>query len=173
MIDDRVRDILRVKFIVGLFDKPYQLDLAAADEIVDGPENNAVALQASRESIVLLKNTDATLPLDVSRLKKIAVIGPNADETSYAGAHYGPLMTNTVSVSDGLEDALEGVAEVVYSKGCELVDANMGGGQRTCGENKSRTSLDLPGDQELLLMALKKNRYFKEIDYTLTGIIGA
>ena len=191
LIDERVRDILRVKFLVGLFDQPYQMNLVEADEIVDGPANNEWALRASRESIVLLKNKDNFLPLDASKLAKVAVIGPNADETSYANTHYGPLMTNTISVLKGLQTALNGKAEVVYAKGCELVDANwplseimpfemlpearqmmdeavkvasesdvivavVGGGQRTCGENKSRTSIDLPGDQEKLLMELKK-----------------
>ena len=191
VIDDRVRDILRVKFLVGLFDRPYQMELVKADEVVDGAANNEWALRASLESIVLLKNKDNVLPLDAAKLAKVAVVGPNADETSYANTHYGPLMTNTISVFKGLQTALAGKAEVVYSKGCELVDANwpeseimpfdmtpeacammaeavkvaaesdvivavMGGGQRTCGENKSRSSIELPGDQNNLLMELKK-----------------
>ncbi|MBO4340678.1 MAG: glycoside hydrolase family 3 C-terminal domain-containing protein [Bacteroidales bacterium] len=185
MIDDRVRDILRVKFLIGLFDRPYQLDYAAADREVNSEENNHVALRASRESLVLLKN-DGMLPLEASKLKRLAVIGPNADETSFVHTHYGPLATEAVSVLEGLRKALDGKAEVVYEKGCELVDAAwpeseliptepdaeelaaieravslarsseavilvLGGGQRTCGENKSRSSLDLPGRQELLL----------------------
>ena len=108
VIDDRVRDILRVKFIVGLFDDPYQRDYKAADEEVDSPENNLVALQASRESIVLLKNAGRTLPLDPEKLDKVAVIGPNADETSYALTHYGPLATEVTSVLAGLEGASGG-----------------------------------------------------------------
>lgn len=191
VIDDRVRDILRVKFLVGLFDNPYQLDYEAADREVDGPEHNAVALQASRESIVLLKNDGNTLPLDASRLEQIAVIGPNADETAFSHTHYGPLATESVSVYAGLCRALADRVRVRYAKGCELVDANwpiseilptdpteeelrgireavdlarasdvviavVGGGPRTCGENKSRTSLDLPGRQELLLRELHK-----------------
>lgn len=189
MVNDRVRDILRVKFLVGLFDEPYQRDYQAADREVDSPENNAVALQASRESIVLLKN-DGLLPLDPDRLDRVAVVGPNADETTYALTHYGPLAVEVTSVLAGLKDRLEGKAEVVYAKGCDLVDYTwplseiipadprpedlemmeeaveqvensdvaivvLGGGQRTCGENKSRTSLELPGFQNDLLKAVK------------------
>lgn len=191
VVDDRVRDVLRVKFLTGLFDQPYQLDLRKADEVVDGILNNQTALQASRESIVLLKNDGGVLPLDISKLKTVAVVGPNADETGYASTHYGPLATDNVSVLQGLRKALEGKSEVLYAKGCEMVDANwpdselfgaemlpedirmmeeavavatkadvivavMGGGQRTCGENKSRSSLELPGHQNQLLKELKK-----------------
>ena len=185
MIDERVRDILRVKFLVGLFDHPYQLDYEAADREVNSEENNEWARRASKECLVLLKN-DGTLPLDRSKLKKVAVIGPNADETSFVHTHYGPVATRSYSVLEGLQTALEGKASVSYAKGCELVDANwpdseilpsaptkeemkrideavklakksdvvviaLGGGTRTCGENKSRSSLELPGHQELLL----------------------
>lgn len=78
VINDRVRDILRVKFLVGLFDTPYQTDLAGADAEVENPANEDVALQASRESIVLLKNDQQTLPLDIatSRLLPSAVPTP-------------------------------------------------------------------------------------------------
>ena len=190
IIDERVRDVLRVKFLVGIFDHPYQEDFKKADAVVDGPENNKVALQASLEALVLLKN-NGLLPLDASSLKKVAVVGPNADETRYALLHYGPQATETVSVFQGLKHALDGRAEVVYAKGCDFVDktwpdselipvepdeeelaqiaeavrvavesdvvvAVMGGSQRTCGENRSRSSLELPGHQNRLLMELKK-----------------
>ena len=189
VINDRVRDILRVKFLVGLFDNPYQTDLKGADEEVEKKENEEVALQASRESIVLLKNDKNVLPLDASSIRKIAVCGPNADERSYALTHYGPLAVEVTSVLKGIQEKMKGKADVLYTKGCDLVDANwpeselidypltdeeqkeidkavsqakqadvtvvvLGGGQRTCGENKSRSSLDLPGRQLDLLKAV-------------------
>ena len=190
VINDRVRDILRVKLLVGLFDAPYQTDLAGADEEVENPANEDVALQASRESIVLLKNDKQTLPLDIDRIKTIAVCGPNADEKGYALTPYGPLAVDVTTVLEGIQAKVEGKAEVLYTKGCDLVDAHwpeselieypltddeqaeidravanarradvavvvLGGGQRTCGENKSRSSLDLPGRQLKLLQAVQ------------------
>lgn len=190
VINDRVRDILRVKFLVGLFDAPYQTDLAGADKEVEKEENEAVALQASRESIVLLKNADNTLPLNMDAVKKIAVCGPNADEEGYALTHYGPLAVEVTTVLKGIREKVKGTAEVLYTKGCDLVDAHwpeseiieypltvaeeteinkavenarqadvavvvLGGGQRTCGENKSRSSLELPGRQLKLLQAVQ------------------
>ena len=189
VIDNRVRDILRVKFLVGLFDEPYQTDLEGADKEVEKKENLEVALQSSRESLVLLKNEQNTLPLNLSEIKKIAVCGPNADESSYALSHYGPLAVDVVTVLQGIKNKVKDKAEVLYAKGCELVDDNwpeselidyplteqekneidkavanvnqadvavvvLGGGQRTCGENKSRSSLELPGRQLDLLKAV-------------------
>ena len=190
VINDRVRDILRVKFLIGLFDSPYQTDLAGADNEVEKAANEAVALQASRESVVLLKNADNTLPLNIDKIKKIAVCGPNADEEGYALTHYGPLAVEVTTVLEGIREKAQGKAEVLYTKGCDLVDAHwpeseiieypltpdeqaeidraaanarqadvavvvLGGGQRTCGENKSRTSLELPGRQLKLLQAVQ------------------
>ena len=191
-IDERVRDILRVKFKIGLFDKPYSTkeDMARADKVVNGEENNKIALEASQKSLVLLKN-NGTLPLDVSKLKRVVVVGPNANDDRYAHTHYGPQATESVTVYEGLKTALEGKAEVLYAKGCDYVDSQwpdseiygfeptadelasiaeavklaessdvavavLGGCIRTCGENRSRTSLDLPPVQELLIKELKK-----------------
>lgn len=185
-----MRDILRVKFLIGLFDAPYQTDLAGADREVEKEENEAIALQASHESVVLLKNADELLPLDINSTKKIAVCGPNANEEGYALTHYGPLAVEVTTVLEGIQEKTKSKAEVLYTKGCDLVDAHwpeseiidypltddeqaeidkavenarqadvavvvLGGGQRTCGENKSRTSLDLPGRQLQLLQAIQ------------------
>ena len=101
-INDRVRDILRVKFLIGLFDTPYQMDLKQADMEVNSLKNQKIALQASRESIVLLKNSGKTLPLSKESVKTISVCGPNADDTSYALTHYGPLAVEVTTVLQGI-----------------------------------------------------------------------
>lgn len=190
VIDDRVRDILRVKFMVGLFDTPYQINLKEADRVVNSEENQAVALQASRESLVLLKNENKLLPLDINNIKTISVCGPNAADASYALTHYGPLAVEVTTVLDGIRQKVANKAEVLYTQGCEIVDANwpeseiidypltidekeeiekavinarqsdvavvvLGGNARTCGENKSRSSLELPGRQLELLKAVQ------------------
>lgn len=189
VIDKRVADILRVKFLVGMFDRPYQSDLKAADEEVNSLENQKIALQASLESLVLLKNKDNLLPLDIDNIKNIAVIGPNADDASYALTHYGPLAVEVTTVLQGIQNKAAGKVNVLYAKGCDIVDENwpdseiidyplaekekaeideavanakksdiavvvLGGNGRTSGENKSRTSLDLPGRQLDLLKAV-------------------
>jgi beta-glucosidase len=188
-IDSRVRDVLRVKFLTGSFDHPYQMDLKKADEEVYSAKNQEVALRASRECIVLLKNQNNLLPLDFNKLKSIAVIGPNADEKTYAITHYGPLGVDVTTVLQGIRDKAGDKIKVTYSKGCDLVDEHwpesevidyplndaekkgideaaaqasqsdvaivvLGGGIRTCGENRSRSSIDLPGRQLDLLKAV-------------------
>lgn len=188
VIDDRVRDVLRAKFVLGLFDDPYQRDLKGADEEVEKAENQAVSLRSSRESAVLLKN-DGVLPLQLESLKRIAVVGPNATAIEYARNHYGPKDIPVVSPLEGIKTFVGDRATVSYVQGCDLVDANwpdselfptpltrqeqagideavalarendvvvavMGGSHRTCGESRSRSSLDLPGRQRDLLMAL-------------------
>ena len=188
-INDRVRDVLRVKFMVGIFDNPYVKEPKKADEIVYSNENRKVALQVSRESLVLLKNEKNALPLDKSKIKKIAVCGPNADDASYALMHYGPVAVEVTTVLQGIKNKVGTAAEVSYTKGCDIIDKNwpeseiiefpmtpeeqaeidkavdqakaadvaivvLGGNGKTCGENKSRTSLDLPGRQLKLLQAV-------------------
>ena len=188
-IDDRVRDILRVKFLVGLFDHPYQTDLKAADDEVNSEANQAVSLEAARKSLVLLKNAGNLLPLQRDGLKRIAVCGPNADAKSHVLTHYGPLAVDVTTILDGIKAKAAPGTEVVYTQGCDLVDANwpeselirepltpqeqseidkaveqarnsdvaivvLGGNTRTCGENKSRSGLDLPGRQLDLLQAV-------------------
>lgn len=190
VIDERLRDILRVKFMVGIFDRPYQINLQAADKEVDGESHQQVALQASRESIVLLKNQNNTLPLNKASIKKIAVCGPNANDATYALTHYGPLAVEVTTVFEGIRNKVGSDVEVTYTKGCDLVDAHwpeselldypmtadeqneidkaveqvrqsdvavvvLGGNSRTCGENKSRSSLELPGRQSQLLKAVQ------------------
>lgn len=188
-INDRVRDILRVKFLIGLFDTPYQMNLKQADMEVNSLKNQKIALQASRESIVLLKNSEKTLPLSKESVKTISVCGPNADDTSYALTHYGPLAVEVTTVLQGIKEKVGEKVHVLYTQGCQLVDKNwpeseilpqepdakekaeiekavenarksdvaivvLGGNNRTCGENKSRTSLELPGHQLQLLQAV-------------------
>jgi beta-glucosidase len=124
VIDDRVRDVLRVKYQLGLFDRPYVNESAANDSIMK-PESLAVALQASRESMVLLKNEKNTLPLKKAGLKKVLVCGPNADDKWHAVTRYGPSQVDVVTPLSGIRAKLEGTgAEVTYVKGCDFTDAN-------------------------------------------------
>ncbi|MDR1417214.1 MAG: glycoside hydrolase family 3 C-terminal domain-containing protein [Prevotellaceae bacterium] len=119
-VDSRVRDILYVKFWLGLFDNPYVGNEKEVEKIVACPEHKKVALEAARQSVVLLKNDSAMLPLS-KNLKRIAVIGPNADEYKDFVCRYGPANPKIVTVKEGLQALLPN-AQIVYAKGCDIVD---------------------------------------------------
>ncbi|MCU1266946.1 MAG: glycosyl hydrolase [Acidobacteria bacterium] len=122
-LDDRVRDVLRVKFIIGLFDHPYVADAEATAHLVYSANHQEVALRAARESMVLLKNERNILPLS-KQIKSIAVIGPNADDDSTVRYRYGPSAVRAVTVVDAIRKALGEQVQVNYAKGCEITNAN-------------------------------------------------
>lgn len=121
-IDNRVRDVLRVKFRLGLFDTPYS-DPARADRVVNTAADDSLALKVQEESLVLLKNSTSILPLDISKYKHILVTGPLAADTGYATSRYGPSNNPVISVLAGLQQRLAGQVEISYAKACEVKDS--------------------------------------------------
>lgn len=120
-IDARVRDILRVKLWLGLFDRPYLTDPAAADRIVRAPEHLAAADRAAHESIVLLKSEGGALPLRKD-LKRVLVTGPLADDGHGWWSRYGPQKLDYVTVLAGIRQKLGPNADVQYVQGCPVTD---------------------------------------------------
>ncbi|MDL2222980.1 glycoside hydrolase family 3 C-terminal domain-containing protein [Bacteroidales bacterium OttesenSCG-928-M11] len=121
VIDQRVKEVLRVKFILGLFDNPYKGDIKQVDKIVHSKEHQDISLKAALQSIVLLKNEDNLLPLS-KNYKKIAVIGPNANETRNLICRYGPANAPINSVYEGIKSFVGESTEVNYTKGCDIID---------------------------------------------------
>jgi beta-glucosidase len=121
VIDKRVGEVLSVKFRLGLFDHPYVKDPAAADTIVHSASSRALAVRAAHEAIVLLKNENHLLPLDASKLKTVAVIGPNAKEVRSLRTGYGPADFDVTTVYDGIKSSLPG-AKVLYAQGIAHTD---------------------------------------------------
>mgnify|MGYP001545356847 CR=1 FL=1 len=121
VIDQRVREILGVKFWLGLFDQPYVADPAAADKIVRSPAHLAAAERAAHESIVLLKNEGGALPLKKD-LKKILVTGPLADNAHGWMSRYGPQKLDFITPLAGLRAKLGPGVEVRYAAGCAVKD---------------------------------------------------
>ena len=121
VIDARVRDVLRVKFIEGLFDSPY-INPDLADKEIGAPESKQVALRAARESLVLLKNDKHTLPLSKG-LKRVLVCGPTATMTETSFDRYGSNGGDVISPLQGIQTLLKDAgAEVIFAQGCEVTD---------------------------------------------------
>lgn len=120
-IDSRVRDILRVKFWIGLFDQPYQLRPDEADRTVRAPDHLAAAQKAARESIILLKNENGFLPLKKD-LRRVLVAGPLAHNPHGWWSRYGPQKLDFVTIRDGLRQKLGPGVEVRHVEGVSVVD---------------------------------------------------
>jgi beta-glucosidase len=116
-VDRAVARVLATKFRLGLFDKPY-VDPDYAEKTTNSVEHRQIALKAAQETIVLLKNDKNLLPLDLSRLKTIAVIGPNAAELHLGGYSRGP--SHSVPILQGIRDRVGTKAKVVYAQGCQF-----------------------------------------------------
>jgi len=115
-LDRAVARVLRAKFLLGLFDDPF-VDPDVAEKICDSTEHRALAREAARQGIVLLKNEGDLLPLGKD-VKTLAVIGPNANtvETGdYSG--FNPAL---VTPLEGIRKAVAKDTEVVYAEGCKI-----------------------------------------------------
>ena len=120
IIDSRVTDVLRVKFELGLFDKPFA-DPEKVTEIVHNAEHEAVTLEAARKAMVLLKN-DGTLPLDPEAFANVLVTGPLADDPLPMISRYGPGQSDVITPLAGIKDLLGDKAKVTHAKGCHYFD---------------------------------------------------
>lgn len=123
ILNERVADVLRVKFKLGLFDKPY-VKPELADVIVNNEEAKQFSKQISKEVLVLLKNQNNLLPLDKKNIRHVLVTGPLAADTLHSMSRYGPNNVKVISVLQGIKNYASGFATVDYVKGCETIDAN-------------------------------------------------
>ncbi len=174
LVDRSVRRILTLKFRLGLFERPY-VDVEAAVNGVPRDRHRALALQAAREGIVLLKNEGNLLPLSRD-LHRIAVIGPNADNGRNQLGDYTSkvVLQEVVTVLEGIRRKLGPGVEVAHVKGCEITGTKVnqireaqeaarkaqvavvvvGESTATNGEGRDVASLDLSGMQEELVRAV-------------------
>jgi len=121
-INRAVQRLFTARFRLGLFDPPEMVPYAQIPFAVnDSPEHRALALQAARESIVLLKNQNHCLPLRQD-IKSIAVIGPNADDATVLLGNYHGTPSQSVTPLQGLQARVSPATAVLYAPGCDLLD---------------------------------------------------
>ena len=174
-VDESVRRVLRVKFRLGLFERPYTPVTNEKDRFFS-PQSMAVAAQLAAESMVLLKNNNQILPL--TNKKKIAVVGPMAKNGwDLLGSWCGHGKdTDVEMLYDGLTAEFGGDAELRYAMGCkpqgndrsgfagaldvarwsDVVIVCLGEMLTWSGENASRSTIALPQIQEELVKELKE-----------------
>ena len=161
-LDRAVRSILRVKFKLGLFDRPF-VDTDLVDRTYRSQPHLAVSLRSARESMTLLKNDKGLLPLSKS-IASIAVIGPNTNVARY-GDYEKKENGLHVSLLDGLrkevpkaridfDDGKDIASAVNKAREADVVILGLGEHQGISGEGFDRSSLDLPDSQEKLLEAI-------------------
>jgi beta-glucosidase len=141
LIDKAVARNLRGKFLLGLFENPY-VDPDRAVRVTNSREHRELAAEAARRSIVLLKNENNLLPLNRSRLRSIAVIGPNADRVHLGGYSDDP--GRGVSVRQGITEKVGNGIKVTYAEGCKITQE---GGDWFADSSH----LNIPADDEKLI----------------------
>jgi beta-glucosidase len=117
-VDRAVRRMLELKFAAGLFDEVYA-DADYAERITDNAEARALALKAAQKSIILLKN-DGVLPLEIGKLDRIAVVGPNAAAVRLGG--YSGVPNRVITMLDGIEAEVGDEADTIFELGVGLTD---------------------------------------------------
>ena len=125
LVDRSVRRILKQKFRLGLFERPF-VDPERAAQVVHQPRHQELALRAAREAIVLLKNEQDLLPLKKT-LGSIAVIGPNADEPRNQLGDYIPARVPqpVITVLQGIRQAAGPDTRVIHVRGCDVVGTEL------------------------------------------------
>jgi beta-glucosidase len=116
-LDELIAPMLFWKFEMGLFDDPY-VDPDEADRVVGCAAHNKLALEAAHEAVTLLKNENHLVPLDRSKIKTLAVIGPNANRSLLGG--YSGVPKYSIGVLEGIKEKLGDSVNVVYSEGCKI-----------------------------------------------------
>jgi len=124
-LDQAVERVLEAKFRLGLFENPYA-DPDYAQKVTNSPEHQQLALKVAQKSIVLLKNDKGLLPLDLQKLKAIAVIGPNAADVHLGGYSRDPGPGNQISILDGIKKRVPASVKVLYAEGCKITTGKQG-----------------------------------------------
>nr|WP_315197613.1 glycoside hydrolase family 3 C-terminal domain-containing protein [uncultured Flavobacterium sp.] len=124
-IDVSVKRLFMVRFRLGMFDTVSMVKYAQTpDNVLESKEHAAHALKMAQQSMVLLKNENQTLPLS-KKLKKIVVLGPNADNSIAILGNYNGTPSKLTTVLQGIKDKVGAATEVVFEKGVNFTNNNI------------------------------------------------
>jgi beta-glucosidase len=120
LIDRSVARVLRIKFLLGVFEDPY-CDPDDAERITNCDQHRQLALEIARKSLILLKNDNDLLPLDRNAINKLAVIGPNAADLHLGG--YSAQPKHFTTILEGIRLVAGPGIEVLYAEGCRITES--------------------------------------------------
>lgn len=126
-VDKCVSRILTAKFAMGLFDERATPDFENLEKVIHRPEAQQLALEAARESAILLKNQGDILPLNVEKLKALAIIGPNADKVQFGDYMWTNDNKYGVTPLQGIRKLVGDKVTIHYAKGCEIHSRDQSG----------------------------------------------
>jgi beta-glucosidase len=149
-IDAAVAKVLKVKFQLGLFENPF-VEEERAVSITSSAEHRALALEVAQKAIVLLKNEGNLLPLNKTKLNRLAVIGPNASTLRLGG--YSGIPSHRVTVLEGIREKVGREIEVLYADGCGITRSTNEAGQMWHDDEVLRPDPDL--DRTLIVEAVE------------------
>jgi beta-glucosidase len=118
-LDSAVTRLLKVKFLLGLFEKPY-VDPSKAELTAGNEQNRLLAREVADKTMILLKNEKRLLPISVDRYKTIGVIGPNADKVLLGG--YSDAPNGPVTLLEGIKKRVNGASKILYAEGCRITE---------------------------------------------------
>jgi beta-glucosidase len=154
--------VLAAKFRLGLFESPY-VDPAYAEKITNSAEHQKLAEKAAEEAIVLLKNQGALLPMDLKKLKTIAVIGPNAADVHLGGYARDP--GRGVSVLDGIRARAGSATKVLFAEGCKITMGKQG----LAGWYENNSKLADPQQQQASIRSAAETAKQADIAVVIVG----
>ena len=172
LVNQAVRRILSLKFRAGLFENPYG-DARATAALTGNAEAQALALEAARKSIVLLKN-DGVLPLRAGAHRRIAVIGPNAAVARLGG--YSGLPSRSASLLDGIRARVGGRAEVVHAQGVFLTTSEDRSAHEVTLADPARNrqliaeAVEVARDADLIILAIGDNELTSREGYAVNHL---
>ena len=120
VLDSAVARILRNKFVMGLFEQPYIKTINENERKEMQKNHRQLALKTAEKGMILLKNDNKTLPFSENKIKRLAIIGPNADEVHYG--NYANDKSPGVSILEGMKQYGKGKFEVVFTEGYKIYE---------------------------------------------------
>ena len=171
-LDGHLRRVLTGRFELGMFDPAEMLPWAnLGPEVISSEANDALAVQSAREGMVLLKN-EGVLPLSKD-VRKLLVVGPNADTVEMLNGNYGgtPTDEHKRSILEGIRRAVPG-AEIIYDKACELEDEYTTTSLMDAFNGGKGLLASFYGDRKVGGKAKLERNYASDIEFSTFGAWG-